>query len=199
MAEGKKQSEAGDPEKGAATYRQALALDPLRKLEPDGEARRDYANTLVQQGSELAQSGNTKGATAKFKQALTIDPAVSIGDPTDPALHATRIYAYTFADSGYRLAYGCDQQGAIAKFRQALTIDPTLEINPELQAKQTCASVLSETGLALAEAGNLDSADRGLPAGPRPGPDVGHRAREEGPMDLCACPAGRGKQSGRKG
>ena len=121
------QAEQGDIPGATAKFREAMALDPSLKVEPETEAKRLYASKVVDQARSLAEQGDISGATAKFTEALALDPSLKIV----PEAEAKRLYAPKMVAQGSALAEQGDIASATAKFKEALALDPTLDIKPE--------------------------------------------------------------------
>ncbi|MBL1202440.1 MAG: hypothetical protein FWK04_26070 [Nostoc sp. GBBB01] len=148
-------NEGVDIDGAIAKFQQAKELDPNLELEPQAEAHRLAAQTLVEQGKRLAEDeADVSAAIAKFQQAKELDPSLEL----EPQAEVHRLAAPTLVKQGrdlvspyYYSNEGVDIDGAIAKFQQAKELDPNLELEPQAEAHRLAAQTLVEQGKRLAE------------------------------------------------
>jgi tetratricopeptide (TPR) repeat protein len=65
-------------EEAVAKFQQALQYDSTLNLNPELEARRLAAPTLIEKGKELVQEGKVEEAIAAYAEAQTFDPTLEI-------------------------------------------------------------------------------------------------------------------------
>ena len=140
-------------------FQQASKLDPTNVNLADLEAEANHlaAQTLINQGMDLAQNFDLKGVQEKFQQASKLDPTnVNLAELK---AKANQLEAQTLIDQGKDLAaINVDLKGAYGKFQQASKLDPENVDLAELEteAQQLAAQTLIEKGIDQVRQGNIN-------------------------------------------
>ncbi len=140
-------------------FQQASKLDPtnVNLADLEAEANNLAAQTLINQGMDLAQNFDLKGVQEKFQQASKLDPTnVNLAELK---AKANQLEAQTLIDQGKDLAaINVDLKGAYGKFQQASKLDPENVDLAELEteAQQLAAQTLIEKGIDQVRQGNIN-------------------------------------------
>jgi WD40 repeat protein len=127
----------GDIAAAAGKFAEALHLDPDLGIDPEAEAKRIYAPTVVRNARALAAEGELVDAQVKFEEALALDPGLGI----EPAAGAKRIHALKVVEEARSLAKRGEVVAAQVKFEEALHLDPDLGLDPEAEMKRIHAPI----------------------------------------------------------
>jgi tetratricopeptide (TPR) repeat protein len=116
---------AGDVESAVARFREALTLDPSLAFDPETEARRLTAQSLLAEGRELATANQVEEAVARFERALELDPSLDL----DPEAEARQFAAVGLVEEGQSFYDQGQITDALAAFEAAQTLDPDVAIS----------------------------------------------------------------------
>jgi WD40 repeat protein len=112
-------AQQGDVAGAVAAFEAALALAPDLSIDPQTDAKRIFAQALVEQGRNLAHQGEIERATASFAQAVTLDPSLALMVQVGWGQSLAARGAYT---------------EALTALANAQTISPTFDITNTLDA-----------------------------------------------------------------
>jgi WD40 repeat protein/tetratricopeptide (TPR) repeat protein len=129
-------------------FKQAKALAPCLKFDPEDQARKIAATALIENGKNLLKEGKIPAAIAEFQQALKVDSRFN-GLP---------LVANHWMAAGRKLAREGQIKAAVAAFKKAKELITSFRFKPETKAKQIFAAALVEKGQDLAKNGEIESA-----------------------------------------
>ncbi|MEZ4860732.1 MAG: hypothetical protein R3C14_05470 [Caldilineaceae bacterium] len=100
-------------------------LDPRLTFDPQQEANREFAKTVVISATQLAQGGEITAAVASYQEALRLNATL----PITPEVEANRQYAPVMAGRATELARSGEITASLAAISQAVQLDPYVEIS----------------------------------------------------------------------
>jgi hypothetical protein len=182
----KPQATEQDVNEAVRQLHEAKTADPRLKLDPQEDAKRLAAVSLIRTARQIAQkSGNAEEVAAALRQAQSWEPGLQFDTQ-----EVNRLIAARLVEQGRTLALDGDVPGAITCLRKARQLDNMLDLNPEVDAQKTAAPALVQKGGELARQGKVHEAAQLISRAVSvyasiPGLDSDGRLRGQAQNDLC--------------
>ncbi|RKZ73796.1 MAG: hypothetical protein DRR19_30630 [Candidatus Parabeggiatoa sp. nov. 1] len=148
LKEGETLARKGKIKAAVVKFKEAKALTPCFKFEPEDKARKMAATALIENGKKLLKEGNIQAAIAEFQQAIKVDSRFN-GLP---------LVANHWMAAGRKLARDGKIKAAVEEFKKAKELITSFRFKPETKAKQILAAALVEKGQDLAKNGEIEQA-----------------------------------------
>lgn len=138
----------GKVESSIAKFKEALNLNPLLKIEPEKEAKRLAAFSILEEGKSLARTGDLKGAIDQFKKAVDFSSDLNL----NPEYEARRLAEVgRLVTEMQKSVKKSDYKKAVRLLGIIVQLDPTISMDDLRAGKMSLT--FEEFGKLLAAAG----------------------------------------------